>query len=159
MVKCYFKLASGKYVIRKKNKYYTTVDNEEEAKFLVNELDKVNWKASSLTGEARDLYFKNKVQNKFYFGRNGRYYIRKNGVYYGSVESESIARSIVRKLKKVGWDKSRLDQGIIDMLDFQPKYYYWVEDEQVYVVYIHGEYYGRFLTEDKAKEMVASIIT
>ena len=30
--------------------------------------------------------------------------------------------------------------------------------EEVYVVYINGEYYGRFLTEDKAKEMVASII-
>lgn len=159
MVKCYFKLASGKYVIRKKNKYYTTVDAEEEAKFLVNELDKVNWKASSLTGEASELFFKNKVQNKFYFERNGRYYIRKGGVYYGSVESESTAKNIVRKLKKVGWDKSKLHQKTINTLNFQPKYYYWLEDEQVYVVYINGDYYGRFLTEDKAKEMVASIIT
>lgn len=158
MVKCYFKLPSGKYVIRRKNKYYTTVNTEEEAKYLIDELEKVNWKVSSLTDEANELYYKNKIKNKFYFERNGRYYIRKDGVYYGSVDSENTAKNIVRKLKKVGWDKSKLHKKTINTLDFQPKYYYWLDDEQVYVVYINGEYYGRFLTEDKAKEMVASVI-
>ena len=158
MVKCYFKLTSGKYVIRKKNKYYTTVDTEEEAKFIVNELDNVDWKVSQLNSKATDVYYKNKLKNKFYFERNGRYYICKNGVYYGSVESKNAAKSIVNKLKKVGWDKSKLHQNTINALDFQPKYYYWLKDEEVWVVYINGDYYGRFLTEDKAKEMVASVL-
>lgn len=158
MVKCYFKNPSGKYVIRRKNKYYTTVNTEEEAKFLIRELEKVKWNVSSLNGEVNELYYKNKIKNKFYFERNGRYYIRKDGVYYGSVDSENTAKNIVRKLKKVGWDKNKLHQRTIDKLNFKPKYYYWLDDEEVYVVYINGEYYGRFLTEDKAKEMVASII-
>ena len=158
MIKCYFKLPSGKYVVRKKNKYYTTLDTEEEAKFIVDELEKVDWNVSSLSHEANKLYYKNKRQNKFYFERNGRYYIRKDGVYYGSVESKNAAKNIVRKLKKVGWDKSKLHGNTIEALNFKPKYYYWLESEQVCVVYINGNYYGRFLTEDKAKEMVESII-
>lgn len=159
MTKYYTQLPNGKYVIRKKNKYYTTVDTEEEAQYLVKELNKLNWKVSELNNEATKIYYKNKLKNKFYFERNGRYYIRRKGVYYGSVNSKKEAITIINKLKKLKWDKNKLDKKILDKLNFKPKYYYYLKDEQVYVVYINGEYHGRFLTEDKAQEKVASILT
>lgn len=155
--KYYIKKPNGKYVIRRKNKHYTTVDTEQEAQYIVKELEKCNWKTTCLKGEGKKIYFKNKITNKNYYERNGRYYIRRKGVYYGSVDNVNLAIKIINKLKKVDWDKNRLPEELINALNFQPKYYYWLDDEQVYAVYIKGEYYGRYKTEKEAKEIVAAI--
>lgn len=108
---------TGKYGVRKNGRNFGTYPTKEEAREIVELLEKNNWRTSNLTKEElKKLHMPIKCETgKYYYHDkntdNYRIYkcIDGKSQYFGTYETESKVKKVVELLKQNNWDRSALN--------------------------------------------------
>lgn len=110
-----------------------------------------------------EQYLKNKNRlkhhHKHYYKRNNKYVISKliNGKQqtYGTYDTESEAKAMVKILWKYDWDKDKLPDKYKEMICRKPRYYTYTKGK--YQVSRQNKGYGAYETEQEAQAIVEEL--
>ena len=156
--KYYYKRGNNYVVVRQingKSINFGTYKTEAEAKEIVRVLWKYNWDKKQLPVQYQD---KINRKPKYYTFSNGKYLITKKVGdtirSFGAYSSEEEAQRMVEELKKVNWDINKLSYFDKKQFQKQHKYYTYNKRSNKYTVVKHGQYYGTYLSEEEAIEIV-----
>lgn len=117
--KFYTKTKNGDYIVKKQYGHKTVLigrfSDEETAQEIVSLCKAVNWDINKVTR----IIDENKVKPKNYTRVNGYYIVEKriNGerVVFYRCRDEAVAIHLVNELRKLDWDKSKVDLILDEM--------------------------------------------
>lgn len=115
----------GKYQVYKKQNgkrvHFGVYNTVEDAEAVVKELEKADWDKNQLDSIIEKLGIESRRVVKNYYFLNGRYAVRKmidgDLLCFGYYDTEETAKKIAVEMKKANWDKSRLDEIRVKVME------------------------------------------